>query len=85
MLKLMNLKPNYSELARIYNLDYRTVKRIYEGKYTAKIHRGKSSKLEELDDVIREKMKYKGIKVSALYNYIIEEHDYKGSYSSLTW
>lgn len=85
ILKFMDLKPNYSELARAYNLDYRTVKRIYEGKYTEKIHRDKSSKLEELDEVIREKMKYKGIKVSALYNYLVEEYDYKGSYSSLTW
>lgn len=85
LLKFMEIKPNYSELARIYKLDYRTVKRIYEENYNEKVHRNKSSKLEELDDVIREKMKYKGIKGSSLYNYLVEEYGYKGSYSSLTW
>lgn len=85
LFKLMDLKPNYAELARIYDLDYRTVKRIYEGNHNDEQHRDKPSRLNEFDDVIREKMTYKGIKVSSLYNYLVEEHDYKGSYNSLTW
>ena len=31
ILKIMNIKPNYSELARQYNIDRRTVKKYYEG------------------------------------------------------
>lgn len=31
ILKLSNIKPNFSELARLYDLDCRTVKRYYDG------------------------------------------------------
>lgn len=31
ILKLSNIKPNFSELARLYDLDHRTVKRYYDG------------------------------------------------------
>ena len=31
ILKSMNIKPNFSELAREYDLDRRTVKKYYEG------------------------------------------------------
>lgn len=31
ILKLSNVKPNFSELARLYDLDRRNVKRYYDG------------------------------------------------------
>lgn len=85
IIKMFNLKPNFADLARIYGVDYRTIKSIYEGKELTNTHRNKTSRLDEFDDIIREKMSYKGIKVSALYNYLVEEKNYDGSYSSLTW
>ncbi len=85
VLKVMQMKPNYAELARMHGIDYRTVKRYYENDFSDNYnHRNKPSTLDKYDDIIREKMTYPGIKISAIYNYLQEEHDYKGSYSSLT-
>lgn len=85
ILRYMDIKPNYAELGRIFSLDYRTVKKIYNNQNNNEVHRKKKSKLDKHDSTIREKMTYKGIKVSALYNYLVEEENYNGSYSSLTW
>ena len=38
ILKLSNIKPNFSELARLYDLDRRTVKRYYDG-YEGKLYK----------------------------------------------
>ena len=85
IMKTMEIKPNYSALAKEYNLDYRTVKRYYEGYDGKPYHHNKKSKLIELDSVIEEKMNLKGTKVSALYFFLQEEYNYKGSYSNLTY
>ena len=85
IMKTMEIKPNFSVLAREYNLDYRTVKRYYEGYDGKPSHHNKKSKLIELDSIIEEKMNLKGTKVSALYFFLQEEYNYKGSYSNLTY
>ena len=41
ILKLSNIKPNYSELARQYDLDRRTVKKYYDGYEGKPAHRDK--------------------------------------------
>ena len=84
-MKTMEIKPNFSVLAREYNLDYRTVKHYYEGYDGKPPHHNKKSKLIELDSIIEEKMNLKGTKVSALYFFLQEEYNYKGSYSNLTY
>ena len=85
IMKTMEIKPNFSALAKEYNMDYRTVKRYYEGYDGKPTHHNKKSKLIELDSVIEEKMNLKGAKVSALYFFLQEEYNYKGSYSNLTY
>lgn len=85
IMKTMNIKPNFSTLAKEYNLDYRTVKRYYNGYDGKPTHHNKKSKLIEFDDIIEEKMALKGAKVSSLYFFLQEEHDYKGSYSALSY
>lgn len=85
IMKTMSIKPNFSALAEEYNLDYRTVKRYYNGYDGKPVHHNKKSKLLELDSVIEEKMNLKGAKVSSLYFFLQEEYDYKGSYSNLTY
>jgi len=85
IMKTMSIKPNFSALAEEYNLDYRTVKRYYNGYDGKPVHNNKKSKLLELDSVIEEKMNLKGAKVSSLYFFLQEEYDYKGSYSNLTY
>ena len=85
IMKTMEIKPNFSALAKEYNMDYRTVKRYYEGYDGKPAHHNKKSKLVELDSIIEEKMNLKGAKVSALYFFLQEEYNYKGSYSNLTY
>ena len=85
VMKTMNIKPNFASLAREYNLDYRTVKRYYDGYDGKPANHNKKSKLIELDDVIEEKLSIKGTKISSLYFFLQEEYDFKGSYSSLTY
>ena len=48
IMDLNNLKPNYAELARKYNLDYRTVKKYHEGYEGKPRSRDKPSKLDVL-------------------------------------
>ena len=53
IMKTNNIKPNYAELARIHNCDYRTVKKYdngYEGKPTT---RNKESRLDKYKDEIK--------------------------------
>ena len=85
IMKTMEIKPNFSALAKEYNMDYRTVKRYYEGYDGKPAHHNKKSKLVEFDSIIEEKMNLKGAKVSALYFFLQEEYNYKGSYSNLTY
>lgn len=85
VMKTMSIRPNFSALAKEYNLDYRTIKRYYDGYNGKPSHHNKSSKLLELDNIIEEKMNLKGAKVSALYFFLQEEYNYKGSYSNLTY
>lgn len=85
IMKTIGIKPNFSALAKEYHLDYRTVKRYYEGYNGKPAHHNKRSKLLELDNIIEEKMNLKGAKVSALYFFLQEKYDYKGSYSNLTY
>ena len=47
ILKLSNIKPNFSELARQYGMDRRTVKKYYDGYEGKPAHRDKPSKLWE--------------------------------------
>ena len=52
IIKAMELKPNYSELARKYGFDRRTVKKYYEGYEGKPKTRDKPSKLDKYQDEI---------------------------------
>ena len=83
ILKMSNIKPNFSELARQYDIDRRTVKKYYDG-YTGKPkHHNKSSKLDKYYELIKKKLSLKGVNVRAVYEFIIDEVDPDiGSYSN---
>ena len=85
ILKTYEIKPNYSYLANKYDLDSRTIKKYYEGYEGKPSHHNKKSKLDELHDIIQEKMTIPGTKISALYFYLKDKENYTGSYSSLTY
>ena len=46
ILELSDIKPNFSERARLYDLDRRTVKKYYDGYEGKSAHRNKPSKLD---------------------------------------
>ena len=54
ILKEMNLKPNYSALAREYGCDRRTVKKYNEGYSGGDKIRNKKSKLDKYVEIIKE-------------------------------
>lgn len=83
ILKLSNIKPNYSELARQYDVDRRTVKKYYDGYEGKPKHRQKSSKLDKYYEIIRSKLKIKGTNVMSVYQFLINEVDPNiGTYSN---
>ena len=73
ILKLSNIKPNFSELARQYDLDRRTIKKYYGGYKGKPKHHTKSSKLDEYYDIIKTKLALRGVNVRAVYEFIVEE------------
>ena len=83
ILKLSGIKPNFSELARQYDLDRRTVKKYYDGYEGKPKHRIKASRLDEYEELIRQKLSIKGATVKAVYEFIISERDADiGTYSN---
>lgn len=75
ILKLSDIKPNFSELARFYDLDRRTVKKYYDGYEGKAAHRDKSSKLDKHYDLIKQKLSIRGANVRAVYEFILSERD----------
>ena len=83
ILKLSEIKPNFSELARQYDLDRRTVKKYYDGYEGKPKHHSKPSKLDEHFDIIKAKLLLKGVNVRAVYEFIVDEVDSDiGTYSN---
>lgn len=83
ILKLSNIKPNFSKLAREYDIDRRTVKKYYDGYEGKPAHRDKSSKLDKYKQPIAQKLQIKGSNVKAVYEFIIDEVDENiGTYSN---
>ncbi len=82
--KMMEIKPNFAYLGKKYGMDYRTIKKYYNGYEGKPSHRNKPSKLDELEEIIKEKMKLDGAKASSVYFFLKSEKGYKGSYSNLT-
>ena len=73
--KLRDIKPNFSELARQYDLDRRTVKKYYDGYEGKPAHREKPSKLDKHYELIKQKLSIKGTNVRAVYEFIFSEKE----------
>lgn len=83
-LKTNNIKPNYSELARIYNIDRRTIKKYYLGiKLNDNRNSKRTSKLDKYQELIKNKLLIPGTNKKAVYMFIIMNIDKNiGSYSN---
>lgn len=68
-LETLDIKPNYSELGRIYGIDRRTAKKKYNG-IENKMQREKHSYLDKYIDVIKEKCNIPGTTKKSVYKYI---------------
>lgn len=82
IIKAMDLKPNFSELARQYGFDRRTVKKYYEGYEGKPKSRDKPSKLDKYKDEIIQKLQIEGIKVKAIHEYFVDKGYDVGTYSN---
>lgn len=82
IIKAMDLKPNFSELARKYGFDRRTIKKYYEGYEGKPKSRDKPSKLDRYKDEIIAKLQIEGIKVTAIYEYFVDKEYDVGTYSN---
>ena len=68
-MKTLKIKPNYSELSRLYKVDRRTIQKYNNGYSRDKIKRSRLSKLDIHLEEIKEKLELPGITVTALYQY----------------
>lgn len=81
--KMSNIKPNFSELARISGIDRRTIKKYYDGYSGKPAHHNKPSYLDNYKNIIINKLQIKGATVKAVYEYLITEVDAEiGTYSN---
>ena len=70
ILKMTGSKPNFSELARMYDIDRRTVKKYYDGYSGKPAHHNKSSRLDDYEVLIRNKLAIKGTTAKAVYEFL---------------
>ena len=76
IMKAHDIKPNFSELARVYGFDRATVRKYYkDGGLVIKERTSKSSKYGPYKDVIIELINKPGVSISALYHYLINKYD----------
>ena len=81
IMKTLNIKPNYSELSKIYDLDRRTIKKYNNGYSKSEVKRNRKSKLDKYYDEIKEKLELPGITINGLYQYFMKKENI-GTYSN---
>lgn len=82
-LNVQGIKPNYSQLGRIYGMDRRTVKKYHLNIQNKKTKSKRISRLKKYNDIIKEKLNLPGSNKKAVYMYIKMNLDNDiGSYSN---
>ena len=84
IIKEAGIKPNYSELSRMYGVDRRTVKKYFEGYEGRPTKRNKPSKLDKYYYEIKEMLLKEGITIRAVYEKLKEEGLDVGTYSNFS-
>jgi hypothetical protein len=67
LLKENDVVPNFSELARQSGIDYRTIKRYYNGYEGKPKTRNKPSKLDGHRDLIQKKLEIERVSIKGVY------------------
>ena len=81
--KHMNIKPNFSELARQLGVDRHTLKKHFDaGGVKPRKKREYFSELDEYKNIIEEKLEIKGITYKGIYLFLKETKNLKCSYSN---
>lgn len=80
----MGIKPNYAQLAKKYEMDWRTVKKYHLGYRGKPVTRNKSSKLDIYKTEIADKLTIRRITIRGVYEFIVSKYGYNsvGSYSN---
>ncbi len=84
-LKIMDtlgIKPNYSELARKYGIDRRTIKKYHEGYEGKPKNNNKKSKLNIYKEEISQKINLSGATIKGTYMYFKKKYNEVGTYSN---
>ena len=66
----LDIKPNYSALARKYDMDWRTIKKYHEGYNGKPETRNKSSRLDYYRSEITDKLKIKRVSKRSVYEFM---------------
>ena len=83
IIKMSDTKPNFADLGRRYDVDWRTVKKYYGGYEGKPKHHDKPSRLDKHLQLITDKLAIKGTTVRAVYEFILDEIDSEiGTYSN---
>lgn len=82
IMRINNIKPNYSELARIHECDRRTVKKYDNGYEGKPINRNKESKLDKYKEDIKTKLELPGSTIKGVFQYFKVQDESIGDYSN---
>ena len=74
LLKENDIKPNFAELARQSGIDYRTIKRYYDGYEGKPSTRNKPSKLDPYRDLIQKKLEIERVSIRGVYEFLIDQN-----------
>lgn len=81
IMETLNIKPNCSELARIYDCDPRTIKKYNNGYSKENLTRNKKSQLDKYKEDIKEKLSLPGSTINGTYQYFKNKGNI-GTYSN---
>ncbi|QVK16933.1 transposase [Mycoplasmatota bacterium] len=82
ILRTYDMKPNYSELARIYGLDRHTIKKYYEDGGKKLITRKRESGFDQYKEEISHLMNKSGVTKKAVHEYLRDKYENIPAYST---
>ena len=87
LLKENDIKPNFAELTRQSGIDYRTIKRYYDGYEGKPATRNKPSKFDPYRDLIQKKLEIEHVTIRGVYEFLVDQNGEEviGTYSNFAF